>query len=82
MVPSLGNHLLNKAGQLIKPRIAEFVLASETIEVEVSFICEHAGRLRAEFGEKIVAFVVDNDKGGEILHLDVPNGFHPELRIF
>src|SRR3979409_693176 len=32
--------------------------------------------------EKIVALVVDDDEGGEILHLDAPDRLHAELGIF
>ena len=31
--------------------------------------------------EKIVALVVDDDEGREILHLDLPHGFHAELWV-
>jgi hypothetical protein len=35
-----------------------------------------------ESAKKIVSFVVNNDEGGEIDHLDPPYRFHPELGIF
>lgn len=34
-----------------------------------------------ESGEEVVALVVDDDKGGEVLDLDLPDGLHAELRI-
>ena len=34
-----------------------------------------------DFLEKIVAFVIDEDEGGEIFHRDFPYGFHAEFRI-
>src|SRR5260221_13870250 len=32
--------------------------------------------------EEVVALVVDDDEGGEILHLDPPDRLHAELGIF
>jgi len=29
--------------------------------------------------EKVVSLVIDNDKGGEVLHPDFPYGFHAEF---
>ena len=35
-----------------------------------------------QFLEKIIALVVDDDEGGEVLDLDLPDRFHAELGIF
>src|SRR5262249_25749581 len=35
-----------------------------------------------QFLEEVVAFVVDDDEGGEILDLDLPDRLHAELGIF
>src|SRR6185312_5307957 len=35
-----------------------------------------------QFLEKIIALVVDDNEGGEILHLDAPDRLHAEFRIF
>lgn len=32
--------------------------------------------------EEVVAFVIDEDEGREILHADFPNGLHTEFRVF
>src|SRR5690606_40383099 len=32
--------------------------------------------------EEVVALVVDDDEGGEVFHLDLPDRFHPEFGIF
>ena len=35
-----------------------------------------------EGGEEVVALVVDDNKGREIFDFDLPDGLHPEFRIF
>ena len=35
----------------------------------------------ADLGEEIVALVVHEDERGEVFDLDLPDGFHPELRV-
>src|SRR3990167_10757805 len=35
-----------------------------------------------EVAEEIVALVVGDDEGREVLDLDAPDRFHPELRVF
>src|SRR5438309_10370678 len=32
-------------------------------------------------GEEVVALVIDNDEGGELLHLDPPDGLHSQLGV-
>src|SRR5215469_17605075 len=32
-------------------------------------------------GEKVVSLVIDDDEGGEVAHLDLPDGLHPELGV-
>src|SRR5258708_33450389 len=36
---------------------------------------------RGDVGEEVVALVVDDDEGGEILDLDPPDGLHAELGV-
>lgn len=33
----------------------------------------------ADLGEEVIALVIDEDEGGEVLHFDFPNGLHPKL---
>ncbi len=33
-------------------------------------------------GEEVVALVIDDDKGREVLDLDLPNSFHAQFRVF
>ena len=33
----------------------------------------------AEVAEEVVSLVVDQNEGGEVLHLNFPNGFHTEV---
>ena len=35
-----------------------------------------------EFGEEIVAFVIDNNEGGEVFDLDLPDRFHAQFFVF
>ena len=41
-----------------------------------------AGRARLDLLEEVVAFVVHEDEGREVLHFDFPYGFHAQFRIF
>src|SRR5262245_46670212 len=49
-----------------------------------SMIASLSGERLAEVQllEEVVALVVDDDEGGEILHLDAPDRLHAELGIF
>ncbi len=38
-------------------------------------------RLESELLEEVVALVVDEDECREVLHLDLPDSFHTELRV-
>ena len=35
----------------------------------------------AHLGEEVVALVVDDDEGGEVLDVDLPDGLHAELGV-
>src|SRR5690606_36153071 len=36
---------------------------------------------RGDLGEEVVALVVDDDEGGEVLDLDAPDRFHAQLGV-
>ena len=41
-----------------------------------------AGPAFADLCEEIVALVVHQNEGGEVLHLNLPDGFHAQFRVF
>ena len=41
-----------------------------------------AGPAFADLREEIVALVVHQNEGGEVLHLNLPDGFHAQFRVF
>lgn len=56
-----------------------YILAGLSLSLLGQGACGAAG---LDFGEEVVAFVVDEDEGGEILDFDFPDGFHSELGVF
>ena len=42
----------------------------------------YAQALQTEFLEEIVALVIDEDEGGEVLDADLPDGLHAQLGVF
>ena len=42
--------------------------------------CGLAGWAGIQLLEEVVPFVIDEDEGGEVFHLDLPDGFHAEFR--
>src|SRR4026209_462803 len=39
-------------------------------------------RISVQRCKEVVALIVDDNEGGEVLDLDAPNGFHAQLRVF
>ena len=34
-----------------------------------------------ELGEEILSLAIHNDEGGEVLHINLPDGLHTQLRV-
>ena len=49
---------------------------------KVSFLASGAGTPGFQLLEEVVALVIHQDKGGEVLHGDFPDGLHTQFGIF